>query len=64
MFTQKRLSFVPMLLRLLPEMYREYLKVDVAVIPVSKPDENGYCGLGLASYGWRAIMKKGPHRGL
>ena len=47
-----------MLLRLLPEMYREYLKVDVAVIPVSKPDENGYCGLGLASYGWRAIMKK------
>ena len=58
MFTQKRLSFVPMLLRLLPEMYRDYLKVDVAVIPVSKPDENGCCGLGLASYGWRAIMEK------
>jgi acyl-CoA hydrolase len=56
-YTAGRIHFVPMLLRLLPQMYREYLHVDVACIPVSKPDANGYCGLGLASYGWKTIMK-------
>ena len=58
MFTARRLHFVPMMLRLLPEMYRDYLTVDVAVVPVSRPDANGYCGLGLASYCWKTIMKK------
>ena len=58
MFTVGRLQFVPMLLRLLPEMYRDYLRVDVAVVPVSKPDEQGYCGLGLANFCWKTIMEK------
>lgn len=58
MFTAGRLQFVPMLLRLLPEMYRDYLRVDVAVVPVSKPDEQGYCGLGLANFCWKTIMEK------
>lgn len=60
MFTAGRLQFVPMLLRLLPEMYRDYLRVDVAVVPVSKPDEQGYCGLGLANFCWKTIME-GEH---
>ena len=47
-----------MLLRLLPEMYRDYLRVDVAVVPVSKPDDQGYCGLGLANFCWKTIMEK------
>lgn len=58
MFTAGRLQFVPMLLRLLPEMYRDYLRVDVAVVPVSKPDAQGYCGLGLANFCWKTIMEK------
>ena len=58
MFTAKRLHFVPMLLRLLPEMYRDYLQVDVAIVPVSKPDNQGYCGLGLANYCWKTIIQK------
>lgn len=58
MFTAGRLQFVPMLLRLLPEMYRDYLRVDVAVVPVSKPDDQGYCGLGLANFCWKTIMEK------
>ena len=57
-FSAGQIHFAPMLLRLLPQMYREYLTVDVACIPVSKPDENGCCGLGLASYAWKTIMKK------
>ena len=56
--TAGRIHFAPMLLRLLPQMYREYLTVDVACIPVSKPDADGYCGLGLASYCWKTIMEK------
>lgn len=58
MFTQGRLHFMPMLLRLIPAMYQQYLTVDVAVVPVSKPDDKGFCGLGLASYAWKHIMKK------
>ena len=58
LFTQGRLHFVPMILRLLPEMYRYYLQVDVAIVPVSRPDANGYCGLGLASYCWKTIIQK------
>lgn len=58
MFQAGRIHFMPMLLRLIPAMYREYLHVDVACIPVSKPDDKGYCGLGLASYAWKHIMKK------
>ena len=58
LFTQGRLHFVPMILRLLPEMYRDYLQVDVAIVPVSRPDANGYCGLGLASYCWKTIIQK------
>lgn len=57
-YTAGKIRFAPMLLRLLPQMYREYLTVDVACIPVSKPDADGYCGLGLASYCWKTIMKK------
>ena len=55
-YTAGKIRFAPMLLRLLPQMYREYLTVDVACIPVSKPDADGYCGLGLASYCWRVLM--------
>ncbi len=58
MFQAGRIHFMPMLLRLIPAMYEQYLRVDVACIPVSKPDANGYCGLGLASYAWKHIMKK------
>lgn len=57
---QKRglVRFSPMILRYLPQMYLEKMaKVDVAFVPVSKPDENGYCGLGIGSYGWKTIME-------
>lgn len=50
--------FIPMILRSLPELYRNHIRVDVAFVPVSTPDDNGYCGLGVSNYAWRTIFEK------
>ena len=51
-----QIRFVPMLLRQVPFLYRQHYRVDVAVIPVSKPDSEGYCTLGAANYCFKTIM--------
>lgn len=48
--------FMPMILRLLPELYRSHIRVDVAFVPVSRPDADGYCGLGISNYAWPTII--------
>ena len=50
-------SFMPVALRLMPELYRSHIRVDVACVPVSKPDKDGYCGLGISNYTWRVIFE-------
>ena len=51
-------QFIPMMLRSLPELYRRGdLRTDVAFVPVSRPDGDGYCGLGISPYAWRAIFE-------
>lgn len=50
-------EFMPMILRYLPNLYRRHIKVDVAFVPVSKPDDKGYCGLGISNYAWRTIFE-------
>ncbi|MCI8453679.1 MAG: acetyl-CoA hydrolase [Lachnospiraceae bacterium] len=50
--------FMPMILRYLPELYRRHIRVDVAFVPVSKPDDKGYCGLGISNYAWRTIFEQ------
>lgn len=50
-------KFMPVMLRSLPVLYRRHIRVDVAFVPVSRPDENGYCGLGVSNYCWRAIFE-------
>ena len=50
-------KFLPTILRYLPNCYRNHIRVDVAFVPVSSPDENGYCGLGLSNYAWRTIFE-------
>ena len=32
------------------QLYRSYIRVDVAFVPVSRPDGEGYCGLGISNY--------------
>ena len=50
--------FCPMVMSQLPQMYRrKHVRVDVACVPVSRPDENGYCGLGITCFAWRAIFE-------
>jgi len=50
-------EFLPVMLRSLPELYRRHIRVDVAFVPVSRPDERGYCGLGISNYAWRTIFE-------
>ena len=51
------MKFLPMMLRALPELYRSHIRVDVAFVPVSRPDGEGYCGLGISNYAWRTIFE-------
>lgn len=50
-------QFIPMILRSLPELYRHHIRVDAAFVPVSRPDSDGYCGLGISNYAWRTIFE-------
>lgn len=50
-------SFMPMILRFLPNLYRHHIRVDAAFVPVSQPDSQGYCGLGISNYAWRTIFE-------
>ena len=50
-------KFMPMILRFLPDLYRYHIRCDVACVPVSKPDSQGYCGLGISNYAWRTIFE-------
>ena len=50
-------GFPELMDRALPELYRSYIQVDVAFVPVSRPDGEGYCGLGISNYAWRTIFE-------
>ena len=50
--------FMPTILRSLPYLYRDgHIRCDVAFVPVSRPDSEGYCGLGISNYAWRTIFE-------
>lgn len=50
--------FIPLMLREFPGMIRRGdLRTDVAFVPVSKPDENGFCSTGLSPFAWRVIAE-------
>ena len=51
-------KFLPVMLRSLPYLYRDkHIRCDVAFVPVSAPDDQGYCGLGISNYAWRTIFE-------
>lgn len=51
-------KFMPTILRSLPHLYRnKHIRCDVAFVPVSRPDSQGYCGLGISNYTWRTIFE-------
>ena len=54
--TRGLVEFLPVMLRSL--LYRDkHIRCDVAFVPVSKPDAEGYCGLGISNYAWRTIFE-------
>lgn len=56
--TRGLVKFLPVMLRSLPYLYRDkHIRCDVAFVPVSRPDEDGYCGLGISNYVWRTIFE-------
>lgn len=51
-------KFLPTVLRSLPYLYRDrHIRCDVAFVPISRPDQDGYCGLGISNYAWRTIFE-------
>lgn len=51
-------QFLPAILRSLPILYRDkHVRCDVAFVPVSRPDDQGFCGLGISNYAWRTIFE-------
>ena len=56
--TRGLVKFLPVMLRSLPCLYRDkHIRCDVAFVPVSKPNAEGYCGLGISNYAWRTIFE-------
>jgi acyl-CoA hydrolase len=43
-----RADFIPAFLSDIPDLFRSVLKIDVALVQVSPPDEHGYCSLGVS----------------
>lgn len=56
-----RADFTPVFFHEVPKMIREeYFPVDVAMVTVSRPDEHGFCSLGLScDYTLEAVKKAG-----
>ena len=44
---EKRVDYTPVLLSEFPTIFRETLPVDVALVHLSPPDEEGYCSFGI-----------------
>lgn len=56
--TRGLVKYMPTMLRLLPYLYRDkHIRCDVAFVPVSRPDEQGDCGLGISPYAWLTIFE-------
>ncbi len=43
-----RADFIPVFLSDIPDLFRNQIKIDVALVQVSPPDEHGYCSLGVS----------------
>jgi acyl-CoA hydrolase len=43
-----RADFIPVFLSDIPDLFRNNMPIDVAIVQVSPPDEHGYCSLGAS----------------
>lgn len=55
-----RADFIPVFLSDIPDLFRNTMPVDVALVQVSTPDEHGYCSLGASVDIARAAVNTAP----
>jgi len=51
-------NYIPMTYRYLPPFYRNHLNVDIAFLPVSEMNKEGYFSMGATNSATREILKK------
>ena len=56
-----RADFIPAFLSDIPDLFRNQLKNDVALVMVSPPDEHGYCSLGVSVDIARSAVNTAKH---
>lgn len=56
-----RADFIPVFLSDIPDLFRNTIPVDVAIVQVSPPDAHGYCSLGASVDIARAAVNTAPH---
>ncbi|MFZ9388375.1 MAG: acetyl-CoA hydrolase/transferase family protein [Chitinophagaceae bacterium] len=56
-----RADFIPVFLSDIPDLFRRELKIDVAIVQVSPPDQHGYCSLGVSVDIARSAVNTATH---
>ncbi len=56
-----RADFIPVFLSDIPDLFRRYMSIDVALVQVSPPDQHGYCSLGVSVDIARSAVNTAKH---
>jgi acyl-CoA hydrolase len=56
-----RADYIPVFLSDIPDLFRRQMKIDVALVQVSPPDEHGYCSLGVSVDIARSAVNTATH---
>ncbi|MBK7562306.1 MAG: acetyl-CoA hydrolase/transferase family protein [Chitinophagaceae bacterium] len=56
-----RADFIPVFLSDIPDLFRKQMKLDVALVQVSPPDQHGYCSLGVSVDIARSAVNTAKH---
>lgn len=56
-----RADYIPVFLSDIPDLFRREMKIDVAIVQVSPPDEHGYCSLGVSVDIARSAVNTATH---
>jgi len=56
-----RADFIPVFLSDIPDLFRNQIKIDVALVQVSPPDDHGYCSLGVSVDIARSAVNTATH---
>ena len=56
-----RADFIPVFLSDIPDLFRNQMHIDVALVQVSPPDKHGYCSLGVSVDIARSAVNTATH---